>query len=109
MKQRLPVGGGYITTLTASGITGHGHCFGEPNIRLSGTVSPWSTSILLQSVRSNSSRMTDCAIWAASSGWPCTTGTGRGPQPSSAIGNSVAVPSAKVGIISTENAEAWSL
>jgi hypothetical protein len=45
----------------------------------------------------------------ASSGWPFTTGTGRGPQPSSAGGNSAAQPSAKVGIISTENAEAWSL
>ena len=88
---------------------GHGHSFGEPNIRLSGTVRPWSTSILLQSVRSNSSRITDCAICDASLGWPFTTGTGRGPQPSSAIGNSAAVPSAKVGIISTENAEAWSL
>ena len=62
MKQRCPVGGGYCTTLTASGMTGHGHCFGEPNIRLSGTVRPWSTSILLHSVRSNSSRITDCAI-----------------------------------------------
>ena len=35
-----------------------------------------------------------------------TTGTGRGPQPSSAGGNSAAQPSAKVGIISTENADA---
>src|SRR6202166_3420278 len=60
-------------------------------------------------VRSNSSRMTDCAIWEASCGWPLTTGTGRGPQPSSAGGNSAAQPSAKVGTISTENAEAWSL
>src|ERR1700761_7587122 len=60
-------------------------------------------------VRSNSSRMTDCAICEASSGCPFTTGTGRGPQPSSAGGNSAAQPSAKVGTISTENAEAWSL
>src|SRR6266700_2613451 len=60
-------------------------------------------------VRSNSSRMTDWAICAASWGWPSTTGTGRGPQPSSAGGNSAAQPSAKVGTISTENAEAWSL
>src|SRR5262249_48675777 len=37
-------------------------------------------------------------------------GGGRGgPQPSSAGGNSAAQPSAKVGIISTEKAEAWSL
>src|SRR5262249_46322429 len=98
-----------ITTLTASGITGHGHCAGEPNIRLSGTVRPWSTSILLTIVRSNSSRMTDWAMWDASPGWPLTTGTGRGPQPSSAGGNSAAQPSAKVGIRSTENADAWSL
>src|SRR4029079_11535924 len=97
------------TTLTASGMIGHGHSFGEPNIKLSGTVRPWSTSILLHSVRSNSSRITDCAMCEASCGCPFTTGTGRGPQPSSAIGNSAAVPSAKVGIISTENAEAWSL
>ena len=48
-------------------------------------------------------------MWAASAGWPLTTGTGRGPQPSSAGGNSAAQPSAKVGIISTEKAEAWSL
>ena len=41
----------------------------------------------------------------ADEGW----GTGRGPQPSSAGGNSAAQPSAKVGTISTENAEAWSL
>src|SRR6202030_4717312 len=109
MKQRWPVGGGYTTTLTASGITGHGHSVGEPNIRFSGTVRPWSTSILLTMVRSNSSRMTDWAIWDASAGWPLTTGTGRGPQPSSAGGNSAAQPSAKVGINSTENAEAWSL
>ena len=46
---------------------------------------------------------------AASAGWPWTTGTGRGPQPSSAGGNSAAQPSAKVGIKSTEKAEAWSL
>src|SRR5580658_8299732 len=109
MKQRCAVGGGYTTTLTASGMTGHGHSVGEPNIRLSGTVSPWSTSILLTMVRSNSSRITDWEICEASSGWPFTTGTGRGPQPSSAGGNSAAQPSAKVGTISTEDAEAWSL
>src|SRR6266436_4668694 len=109
MKQRLPVGGGYSTTLTASGMTGHGHSFGDPNNRFIGTVNPWSTSILLQMVRSNSSRMTDCAMWDASSGCPLTTGTGRGPQPSSAGGNSAAQPSAKVGTISTEKADAWSL
>src|ERR1700676_3744098 len=53
--------------------------------------------------------MTDWAICAASSGWPLTTGTGRGPQPSSAGGNSAAQPSAKVGTISTENAGESSL
>jgi hypothetical protein len=53
--------------------------------------------------------MTDWAMWEASSGCPLTTGTGRGPHPSSAGGNSAAQPSAKVGISSTENAEAWSL
>src|SRR5215472_5417320 len=90
-------------------MTGHGHSLGEPNSRFIGTVRPWSTSILLTMVRSNSSRMTDWAMCAASSGWPFTTGTGRGPQPSSAGGNSAAQPSAKVGTNSTENAEAWSL
>ncbi len=40
MKQRCPVGGGYMTTLTARGMTGHGHSLGEPNKRLSGTVRP---------------------------------------------------------------------
>ena len=40
MKQRCPVGGGNTTTLTATGMTGHGHSFGDPNIRLSGTVRP---------------------------------------------------------------------
>src|SRR5262249_20906650 len=90
-------------------MTGHGHSVGEPNRRVIGTVRPWSTSILLTMVRSNSSRMTDWAMCAASSGWPFTTGTGRGPQPSSAGGNSAAQPSAKVGTNSTENAEAWSL
>src|SRR5262249_25176012 len=90
-------------------MTGHGHSVGEQNSRFIGTVRPWSTSILLTMVRSNSSRMTDWAMCAASSGWPFTTGTGRGPQPSSAGGNSAAQPSAKVGTNSTENAEAWSL
>ena len=87
-------------------MTGQGHACGEPNIRLSGTVSPWSTSILLAMVRSKPSRMTEVAMCEASSGCPFTTGTGRGPQPSSAGGNSAAQPSAKVGINSTENAEA---
>ena len=39
-------------------------------------------------VRSKSSWITDCAICAASFGWPITFGTGRGPQPSSAGVNS---------------------
>ena len=30
MKQRRPDGTGYCTTLTANGITGHGHAFGLP-------------------------------------------------------------------------------
>ena len=89
LKQRWPVGGGYCTTLTASGMTRHGHAAGCPNTSDSGTVRPWSTSILLTMVRSNSSRITDCAMCAASSGCPCTTGTGRGPQPSSAGANCV--------------------
>src|SRR5580704_17336672 len=93
-------------------MTGHGQwpSFSTlPNRRFIGTVMPWSISILLQMVRSNSSRMQDCAMWDASAGWPLATGTGRGPQPSSAGGNSAAQPSAKVGMISTEKAEAWSL
>ena len=79
MKQRRPDGTGYCTTLTANGITGHGQASGWPHIRLSGTVRPWSTSILLTMVRSKSSWITDCAMCAASSGWPITFGTGRGP------------------------------
>ena len=39
-QQRLPVGGGYWTTLTASGITFTGHAFGWPNSSDSGTVKP---------------------------------------------------------------------
>ena len=69
-----PTGTGYCTTLTANGITGHGHACGWPNISDSGTVRPWSTSILLTMVRSKSSWITDCAMCAASSGWPITVG-----------------------------------
>jgi hypothetical protein len=57
-------------------------------------------------VRSKPSRIAEVAMCEASSGCPFTTGTGRGPQPSSAGGNSAAQPIAKVGISSTENAEA---
>ena len=103
------MGTGYCTTLTANGITGQGQACGWPNISDSGTVRPWSTSILLTMVRSKSSWITDCAMCEASSGWPITLGTGRGPQPSSAGLNSAAVPIAKVGIMSRLNAVAWSL
>ena len=109
MKQRRPEGTGYCTTLTAKGITGQGQACGWPHIRLSGTVRPWSTSILLTMVRSKSCWITDCAMCAASSGWPTTVGTGRGPQPSSAGLNSAAQPIAKVGISSRLKAVAWSL
>ncbi len=108
-QQRLPVGGGYWTTFTASGITFTGHSFGRPNSSDNGTVRPWSTSILLTIVMSNSSRIVDCAMCHASSGCPSTTGTGRGPQPSSAGAKRSAQPIANVGIISSENADAWSL
>ena len=47
--------------------------------------------------------------WAARSAWPRTTGTGRGPYPSSAGLNSSAQPSANVGTTSGVNADAWSL
>ncbi len=80
-----------------------------PHISDSGTVRPWSTSIRLTTVRSKSSWITLCAMWLASSGWPFTFGTGRGPQPSSAIAYPAAVPMAKVGISSSEKALAWSL
>src|SRR5215472_6199329 len=90
-------------------ITGHGQASGWPHMRLSGTVRPWSTPILLTMVRSKSCWMTDWAIWAASSGWPITFGTGRGPHPSSAGVYSAAVPMAKVGIRSRLKAVAWSL
>ena len=113
MKQRRPEGTGYCTTLTANGITGQGQAsfFGSssPHISDSGTVRPWSTSILLTMVRSKSCWITDCAMCEARSGWPMTVGTGRGPQPSSAGWNCAAVPMAKVGIISRLNAVAWSL
>ena len=42
----------------------------------------------------------DWAMWQASSACPCTTGTGRGPQPSSAGANCSAQPMAKVGTMS---------
>ena len=74
MKQRRPDGTGYCTTLTANGITGQGQAAGEPHSRFSGTVRPWSTSILLTMVRSKSSWITDCAMCAASSGWPIDRG-----------------------------------
>jgi len=79
MKQRRPEGTGYCTTLTANGITGQGQASGEPHSRFSGTDRPWSTSILLTMVRSKSSWITLCAMCEASSGWPMTLGTGRGP------------------------------
>ena len=109
----MPLGTGYCTTLTANGITGQGQAGlsppGCPHISDSGTVRPWSTSILLTMVKSKSSWITLWAMWAASSGWPITVGTGRGPQPSSAGSNLAAVPMAKVGIISRLKAVAWSL
>ena len=108
-QQRRPDGTGYWTTLTASGITWKGQAAGCPHSSDSGTVRPWSTSILLTMVRSKSSWITLCAMWLASSGCPTTLGTGRGPQPSSATAYSAAVPMAKVGIISRLKAVAWSL
>ena len=66
-------------------------------------------SISLMMVMSNSSRMQLWAMCQARSGWPFTTGTGRGPQPSSAVANSSAQPIAKVGMIRMSKAEAWSL
>jgi hypothetical protein len=99
----MPLGTGYCTTLTAKGITLNGHSSGWPHISDSGTVRPWSTSILLTMVRSKSCWITECAMCEASSGAPITLGTGRGPQPSSAGAYSAAVPMAKVGIISRLN------
>ena len=63
---------------------GNGQAFGCPHISDSGTVRPWSTSILFTMVRSKSCWITDCAMCEARSGAPSTSGTGRGPQPSSA-------------------------
>ena len=91
------MGGGYWMTLTASGITLHGQAAGWPYTSDSGTVRPWSTSILFTMVMSNSSRISDCARCAASSGWPFTTGTGRGPQPSSAGGTPPRSPARRWG------------
>ena len=91
---------GYCTTLTASGITGQGQASGWPNSSDSGTVRPWSTSILLTMVRSNRPGSRDLRdMRRPVPDGPCTTGTGRGPQPSSAGGNSAAQPIAKVGIM----------
>ncbi len=90
-------------------MTSHGHWssgFRSPNSRFNGTVRPWSTSIRLTTVMSNSFRISDCAIWQAKSELPFTTGTGRRPQPSSADRNSSAQPMAKVGKIVASNAEA---
>ena len=56
----------------------------DANIIESGTVNPWSTSISLMIVMSKSSRIRLCAMCQARSAWPSTSGTGRGPQPSSA-------------------------
>src|SRR5260370_1188045 len=53
--------------------------------------------------------MSDCARCAARSGWPRTTGTGRGPYPSLAGGNSSAQPSADVDTLSGVNADMWAL
>ena len=67
LKQRSPVGGGYWMTLTAMGTTLTGHASGWPKSSDSGTVSPWSTSIWLMTVMSNSSRISDWAMWQARS------------------------------------------
>ena len=96
-------------TFTAMGTTLTGHASGWPKSSDSGTVRPWSTVISLMMVMSNSSRMSDWARWHAKSESPTTGGMGRGPQPSSAMGKTSAQPIAKVGIISREKAEAWSL
>src|SRR6218665_1275994 len=79
-KQRRPLGTGDCTTLTAKGMTGQGQARGWPHISDSGTVRPWSTSILLTMVRAKSCCITDCAMCSASSGWPVTGGPGRGPR-----------------------------
>ena len=74
-KQRRPDGTGYCTTLTANGITGHGQaCRAGRTSATAARCRPWSTSILLTMVRSKSSWITDCAMCAASSGWPIDLG-----------------------------------
>ncbi len=90
-------------------MTLHGHSSGSPNIIDSGTVQPWSTSISFMMVMSKSSRIRLCAMCQARSGWPITSGTGRGPQPSSAGLKLSAQPIAKVGMMFMSKAEAWSL
>ncbi len=96
-------------TLTAKGITRTGQALGWPNIKESGTVRPWSTSRRLAMVRSNSSPIR-LSVMCQASGWcPSTTGTGRGPHPSSAGAKASAQPMAKVGTTSIEKFEAWSL
>ncbi len=77
-----------------------------PNTSDSGTVRPWSTSISIDDGEVElveDHRLGD--VRRRSPAWPLTTGTGRGPQPSSAGWNSSAQPIAKVGIMSSENAD----
>jgi hypothetical protein len=95
--------------LTGNGITLHGHASGSPKIMLSGTVQPWSTSIWFMMVMSKSSRIRLWAMCQARSGWPITSGTGRGPHPSSAGLKLSAQPIANVGMMFMSNADAWSL
>ena len=98
-----------LTTLTASGTTLNGHSLGWPQVMDIGTVSPWSTCSWCMMVRSKPSSTSDSTRCQARSGSPFTTGTGRGPQPSSAGLNSSPTPIAKVGMVSGCIAAQWSL
>ena len=100
----VPIGGGGLAT----GVSTLAKLL-KPNIKVIGTVKPWSNFILLHKVKSKSWVMTEWAMWAAKSGAPSMSGTGRGPQPSSQVSKCAAVPKAKVGINSKLKLLAWSL
>ena len=61
----------------------------------SGEKQPWSSGFAWKYDRSNSAAVSAVAMWRASSGWPLTGGSWRGPPPSSATAYSSPTPSAK--------------
>ena len=109
LKHRAPVGGGYCTTLTHRGndrkgpggrlAAGHGQRYGEAMVDRH-----FVGDGHVEFIEDQGFRQMPCECRM-----PFTTGTGRGPKPSSAIGKLSATPIRKVGMISREKAHAWSL